>query len=199
MSERPNQFGSKGSKWRVPDSFYAVLDKEFGLTDGCAFVEPPNDKKIIDEVLTEAYKRARDGEMSVVAFLPSDTGAGWFHKHAMLASEMIFIQGRVRLVDGNGNLGKNPIAPSLLLIYRVNDWPPAPRVRIMKRLGRNQGHYLAKAHAIKADPIYRCTLCGFRANAKAISLIYAAVSFGPVDIDMCCPICKRALTEEMNK
>jgi DNA N-6-adenine-methyltransferase Dam len=143
IARRQNQYQGKVRTWHVPDEFFNVLDREFDFAETSLFLEPPNSAKTIELQLRQAYDLARTGK-TVVAFLPCSTDQRWWHKCAMLASEIIWIEGRVRLVDQSGQLGSSPVGPSVILVYRPGETPAFPRMRSLRKVDGD--YYLPKKH-----------------------------------------------------
>lgn len=107
-------FKSMRLDWKTPKAVYQVLDAEFHFDfdpcpanpdfDGlsiewglCNFVNPPYGRKIskwVDKALEEYQK----GKI-VVLLIASRTDTKWFHKLLRFASEIRFIQGRLKFDD----------------------------------------------------------------------------------------------------
>jgi hypothetical protein len=123
--------------YRAPAEIYEALDKVFDFTDGLNhfFCDPP--KTLYGTYLEQAYRAAKEEGALVVCFVPAFSDSEWWHRWALLANEIIYIKGRVALVDAEGNVKGSPIAPSCVLVFEKQN-VNYPRVRAMKKV---QGAY----------------------------------------------------------
>ena len=107
-------FTSSRSDWRTPKSVYEQLDKEFHFNfdpcpnnptfDGLAinwkernFVNPPYGR-VIGKWIEKGYQEFQKGNL-VVFLIPSRTDTIWWHSFIMKASEIRFIEGRLKFSD----------------------------------------------------------------------------------------------------
>lgn len=139
----PSQFlnYTERGAWRAPDDLFNALDREFefreagssGPTDyGAYYLEPPPGKAA--DYLEAAYAKAHQDGATCVTFLRCDTDSKWWHSFALKASEIIFIRGRVPLVDESGKRGPSPVAASVIIVYRAGVMPHSPLFRSMKKV-----------------------------------------------------------------
>lgn len=135
-------FSSAREAWATPEALYNDLHREFGFTlDPCplmdpqqaglslwgtdglvkswagqrVFCNPPYGPGIADWLA-----KAPEAELAVY-LLPSRTDTKWWHDHAIRASEIRFLRGRLRF----GNAINPAPFPSVVLVYdRYNPFPP---------------------------------------------------------------------------
>ena len=122
-------FSSWRSDWRTPKSVYEQLDKEFHFNfdpcpsvpafDGLAidwkernFVNPPYGREI-GKWIEKGYRESQKGKL-VVFLIPSRTDTIWWHSFIMKASEIRFIEGRLKFSDYHNSA---PF-PSAIVIFR---------------------------------------------------------------------------------
>lgn len=130
--------------WRTPGHLFDLLDAEFDFTlDPCAsaaikpgiewfgeadqglwqewsgrvFINPPYGRAIADWMRKISLERDRCEV--IVALVPSRTDSAWWHDHAMPATEIRFIRGRLHFegVDHTPAAHNAPF-PSVVLVYR---------------------------------------------------------------------------------
>lgn len=107
-------FSSIRCDWRTPLHLYEKLHKEFKfdfdpcpdnpIVDGLAiewgksnFVNPPYGREI-GKWISKGYQEWKKGKI-VVFLIPSRTDTIWWHKFIMKASEIRFIEGRLKFSD----------------------------------------------------------------------------------------------------
>lgn len=117
--------------WKTPRAFYQALDAEFNFEfDPCppnphfdglacdwkspAFVNPPF-KDIARWVEKSFYFYQRGGV--VVMLIPSRTDTRWWHNYVMKASEIRFIEGRLKYEGAKFNA---PF-PSCVVVFRATE------------------------------------------------------------------------------
>lgn len=120
-------FSSASQHWATPTELYAELDKEFGFTmDPCplqslsqdglkrswrgerVYCNPPYGRGI-----GEWLAKAEEAELAVF-LLPSRTDTKWWHEHAMKATEIRFLKGRLKF----GGATTGAPFPSVVLVYK---------------------------------------------------------------------------------
>lgn len=124
-------FSSASAHWATPAETYAALDAEFHFTldpcplnggdrmimehDGLArswaghrvYCNPPYGRG-----LAQWLDKACEADVAVY-LLPSRTDTAWWHQHAMKATEIRFLRGRLRFGDSENAA---PF-PSVVLVY----------------------------------------------------------------------------------
>jgi phage N-6-adenine-methyltransferase len=126
--------------WRTPRGLFLQLDREFGFTldaaaaahntqcptffsretdaleqqwTGTVWCNPPYTSDVIGKFVRKAHEAASGGA-TVVMLVPVRADVPWWHDHALQASEIRFIRGRVRF---EGMTGTAPFA-SCVLVFR---------------------------------------------------------------------------------
>jgi phage N-6-adenine-methyltransferase len=116
-------FSSQRLDWRTPKTVYDTLDAEFGFThDPCPsvsdtdfwrqdgltsdwgtvnFCNPPYGTEI-SKWIRKAWEQWKEGR-TVVLLIPSRTDTRWWHDYVMQATEIRFIQGRLRFEGAQHN------------------------------------------------------------------------------------------------
>lgn len=142
----PAMRSSKSFEYPTPKDFFQAVAAEFGPFDldvcatpanakvehyfindgilgglgetwtGRVWMNPPYGPKVIGEWVRKAYESAQAGA-TVVCLLPSRTDTTWWHRYCLRASEIRFVQGRLRF----GGSRWNAPFPSVIVIFR----PPA--------------------------------------------------------------------------
>lgn len=123
-------FKSERQNWKTPKRFYEELNREFAFdfdpclttrvdweTDGlnrewgkCNFVNPPYSD--IKRWVAKSWLEFQKGKR-VVLLIPSRTDTKWWHEYCMKATEIRFIEGRLRF-DEHKNAAP---FPSCLVIF----------------------------------------------------------------------------------
>ena len=132
-------FSSIHQEWRTPQTLFDRLNSEFRFTiDVCASPENAKCKRYFtkeDDALSrdwgsrcwmnppygpdlkhwmkKAFGESRRGAL-VVCLVPARTDTKWFHEYALRASEIRFIQGRIRFGEGKGRA----TFPSIVVVFR---------------------------------------------------------------------------------
>lgn len=118
------------SNWRTPKDLYEKLDKEFkfdfdpcptnptfdGLSVGWMesnFVNPPYGREI-GKWIAKGYLEWQKGK-TVVFLIPSRTDTIWWHDFVMKATEIRFIEGRLKFSDHHNSA---PF-PSAIVIFKL--------------------------------------------------------------------------------
>lgn len=118
-------FSSASIHWATPGELYESLDREFHFNfDPCpiggvgglltswkglrVYCNPPYGRGV------EKWLEKRLGTELAVYLLPSRTDTKWWHEHAMQASEIRFLRGRLKF---GGSKNSAPF-PSVVLIYK---------------------------------------------------------------------------------
>ena len=144
-------FSSKSDEWATPPEFFAEADAEFGFTlDVCAlpsnakcptyftpeqdglkqtwtgtcWMNPPYGR-VIRHWVKKAYESAQAGA-TVVCLIPARTDTRWWHAYVTRASEVRYIQGRLKF----GESATGAPFPSALVVFRPPRKPgqkPAPK------------------------------------------------------------------------
>lgn len=126
-------FSSSSDEWTTPEATYDALDAEFAFADDpCpiggtengllrewrspCFVNPPYSN--IRPWMEKARLEAGAGKV-VVLLVPSRTCTKWWHDHAMKATEIRFIRGRLKF---GGSKASAPF-PSCVVIFKPKDTP----------------------------------------------------------------------------
>lgn len=141
MSLTSGLFTSASCDWATPQEVFDSLDREFRFTlDSCAspgnakcaryyssedwvsalalpwqgvvFCNPPYGRRIGQWV--EKGARSAEEGATVVMLLPSRTDTQWWHRWVMKASEIRFIEGRLRF----GNAANAAPFPSAIVVFR---------------------------------------------------------------------------------
>lgn len=140
--------------WETPQSFFNLVDAEFGFTldaaasaanakceahfterddaltqewTGSVWCNPPYGRGI-DRWVQKGFESAQDGAL-VVMLIPARTDTRYWHEYVMRASEIRLLRGR--LVFGTGEARANAPFPSALVIFRPG--LEIPVVRSMER------------------------------------------------------------------
>jgi len=125
--------------WATPSAFFQALDQEFGFElDVCALAEnakctrffspkddglkqlwqgscwmnPPYGREI-GQWVQKAFESAQSGA-TVVCLLPARTDTQWWHRYVLKASEVRYIEGRLKF---GGSANSAPF-PSAIVIFR---------------------------------------------------------------------------------
>lgn len=132
-------FSSASDCWRTPRAVYDALDAEFRFTlDPCPLDESEiagaglwgkdgllrswrGERVFVNPPYSAIYDwTARRWDADVAVFLvPSRTDTRWWHEHALEATEIRFIRGRLRFGDATNSA---PF-PSCILVYRAAAGP----------------------------------------------------------------------------
>ncbi len=133
-------FSSASDEWSTPQTFFDVLNDEFGFTlDVCAtetnakckryftreedglkqpwgsnrcWMNPPYGRQI-GAWMAKADAEASTGAL-VVCLVPARTDTGWWHDYAAKADEIRFVRGRLRFGDATNAA---PF-PSAVVVFR---------------------------------------------------------------------------------
>ena len=122
-------FSSQRLDWRTPKAFYEELNKEFKFDfDPCPvnpsdngltcewgqvnFCNPPYGNQI-PKWIKKGYEEHKKGK-TVVFLIPSRTDTQWFHRYCMKATEIRFIEGRLKFDDQKNSA---PF-PSAIVIFK---------------------------------------------------------------------------------
>ena len=133
-------FSSKTGEWETPVTFFATLDAEFHFTlDVCArpenakclrffspeqdglaqswageicFCNPPYGQEIGKWVRKE-YEESRQPKTIVVCLLPARTDTRWWHRYVMKATEIRFVEGRLKF----GGAENSAPFPSVVAVF----------------------------------------------------------------------------------
>lgn len=127
-------FGSKKTdNWQTPPEFYKKLDDEFHFNfDPCplnptfdgleidwkerCFVNPPYSK--VKEFLIKADNEIKKGNSELIVFLTfANTDTNWFHSFVLGKSEIRFVKGRLKFLNGGG-IKNSAMRPSILIIFK---------------------------------------------------------------------------------
>jgi site-specific DNA-methyltransferase (adenine-specific) len=130
-------FGSRETdNWQTPPDLYKKLDEEFHFDfDPCPlnatfdglkidwkkrnYINPPY--SMVKEFLKKGAEEIEKGNAEVNVFLTfANTDTAWFHDFCFGKAEIRFIRGRLKFIDGNGNLRNSAMRPSIVLIFRKN-------------------------------------------------------------------------------
>jgi site-specific DNA-methyltransferase (adenine-specific) len=131
---------SERGDWETPQSFFDLVDDEFGFTldaaasasnakcadfydttrdglmrpwEGVVWCNPPYGRGI-DEWVRKGYEAAQDGA-TVVMLIPARTDTRYWHDYVMRAAEVRLLRGR--LVFGVGEARANAPFPSALVVF----------------------------------------------------------------------------------
>lgn len=133
----PVHFMSVNHKWETQDEIYQELNKEFHFDfDPCppnptfnglvvnwgnvSFCNPPYGREI-SKWIQKGYQQYLHGK-TVVFLIPSRTDTQWWHKYVMKATEIRFIEGRLRFKGAKHNA---PF-PSCIVVFRADDFIQFP-------------------------------------------------------------------------
>ncbi len=132
-------FSSQRLDWQTPRAVYEALDAEFGFNDDpCPVVDPefclrqdglcrdwgtvtfcnPPYGTEIGKWVSKAYQQWRQGK-TVVLLIPSRTDTRWWHGYVMKATEIRFIEGRLKFGDATTSA---PF-PSCIVVFQAKDVP----------------------------------------------------------------------------
>jgi phage N-6-adenine-methyltransferase len=110
----------------IPTSLTLAIDV---LWDGIGFLNPPyGDVKTMGAFMAKAVRSTRDYMGTVVvALIPTNTNAPWWHDWVMRASEIRFVRKKLPFVSNDGKKGV-PFTGHAIVVFREgqND---GPRVR----------------------------------------------------------------------
>lgn len=141
---RAQQHRDYSVEWGTPPDLFARLHREFRFTldvaarpwnaktkrfftpeqDGLlqtwaperVWLNPPYGREI-DRWVLKAALEAQQGAL-VVALLPGNLDAGWFHNFVVLrASEIRLLRGRVYFVREDGQAARRPVGSNVVAIY----------------------------------------------------------------------------------
>jgi len=138
-------FSSEDHTWETPISFFNMLNEEFNFAlDVCAhannakcakFFSPEEDGlkqnwhgicwmnppygRDTGVWMEKAYNEALNGTV-VVCLVAARTDTKWWHKYAMKAKEIRFIEGRLRFRKGGQKLEAAPF-PSAVVVFDFRD------------------------------------------------------------------------------
>ena len=129
-------FSSTNGEWETPQSFFDMLEKEFGFTlDPCCtpetakcdkyytteddglsksweghtvFMNPPYGRNI-KYWIKKAYEEGKKNNTIVVVLIPSRTDTKYWHDYCMKAKSIMFIKGRLKF-GGSKNAAPFPSA-----------------------------------------------------------------------------------------
>ncbi len=136
-------------EWRTPDWLFNRLNKEFNFTldaaateknakctkyytkkeDGLAqswqservFVNPPYSRGSLIKWTKKAYQESRGGCLAVM-LIPSRTSTEYWHRYAMQAYEIRFIDQRVKFIDPEtGQEAGSPPTPTSIVIFQHDE------------------------------------------------------------------------------
>ena len=132
MQKFKGLFTSITSHWRTPQGLYEKLNKEFNFNfDPCpytdkpefdglsiewgkrTFCNPPYGREI-GKWIAKGYEEWQKGKI-VVFLIPSRTDTIWWHKFIMKATEIRFIEGRLKFSDYHNSA---PF-PSAIVIFAL--------------------------------------------------------------------------------
>lgn len=122
-------FSSQRCDWRTPEKLYEELNKEFKFNfDPCPsnpdfdglniewkernFVNPPYGREI-GKWISKGYQEYLKGKL-VVFLIPSRTDTIWWHKFIMKATEIRFIEGRLKFSEYHNSA---PF-PSAIVVFK---------------------------------------------------------------------------------
>lgn len=141
-------FTSVRLDWATPQSFFDLVDDEFGFTLDSA-AEPHNAKcedfydefrdglsqpwpgvvwcnppygRAIGKWVEKGYREAQNGS-TVVMLIPARTDTTYWHDYVMKAAEIRLLRGR--LVFGSGDARANAPFPSALIVFRPGEHVPS--------------------------------------------------------------------------
>jgi hypothetical protein len=103
---------------------------------GRLWMNPPygpggNGTPKVYEWIKRAHDQARKHPSTlIVCLLPCFTDVRWWHEFAIKASDIIFVEGRIRFLRNGIQLDTMPAA-SVLVIFNHDDWPAQPRISSM--------------------------------------------------------------------
>ena len=98
--------------WIPADRFYTERDD--GLVqpwEGEVWLNPPYGR------LTGPFLARMHAHRQGVALVFSRTDNSWFHEYIAHADMILFLQGRIKFIDGSGKIGPSPGAGSLLAAW----------------------------------------------------------------------------------
>lgn len=147
--------GSGADDWETPDPFFAVLDREFHFTldaaasegnakcspyftrddDGLArdwgtetvWLNPPYGRET-GHWIRKAWEASQLGA-TVVSLIPVSSDTGWWHRYVMQASEIRFVEGRIRF---SGSRVNAPF-PCAVAVFRPGQEVCQPLIRTWPR------------------------------------------------------------------
>ncbi len=155
-------FTSVSDEWGTPWEFFRGLNDEFGFTldvcasavnakcsayltkadngldrawEGTCWMNPPYGRLISDWV-EKAHRESVLGT-TVVCLIPARTCTAYWHDHAMRASEIRFVRGRLRFNCETGPGSHNAPFPSAVVIFRPGGLSGCPAVPLVSTIDRN--------------------------------------------------------------
>ena len=124
-------FSSLRSHWKTPESLYEILNKEFCFNfDPCPYNEAPEFDglsiawgkrtfcnppygRTIGKWISKGYDEWKKGK-TIVFLIPSRTDTIWWHEFIMKATEIRFIEGRLKF----SNHHNSAPFPSAVVIFK---------------------------------------------------------------------------------
>jgi len=134
---------SKKMDWQTPQAFFDKLNQEFGFTldpatngtnalcpkffteaqDALAqswqgetcYVNPPYGR-VLKNWIRKAYEESQDPNTTVVMLIPARTDTKYWHEYVMQASEIRFVQGRLKF--GGGQTDDPAPFPSAVVVFK---------------------------------------------------------------------------------
>jgi len=134
---------SKKMDWQTPQAFFDKLNQEFNFTldpatngtnalcskffteaqDALAqswqgetcYVNPPYGR-VLKNWIRKAYEESKDPNTTVVMLIPARTDTKYWHEYVMQASEIRFVQGRLKF--GGGQTDDPAPFPSAVVVFK---------------------------------------------------------------------------------
>ena len=134
---------SKKMDWQTPQAFFDKLNQEFNFTldpatngtnalcskffteaqDALAqswqgetcYVNPPYGR-VLKNWIRKAYEESQDPNTTVVMLIPARTDTKYWHEYVMQASEIRFVQGRLKF--GGGQTNDPAPFPSAVVVFK---------------------------------------------------------------------------------
>ena len=92
---------------------------------GTIWCSPPWDPPYLSAWVKKGYESARHLANKVIMLLPVRPRSHWWHKYAMYASEIRFINGTLDFVPFDKSMKVFKVEPQCLVIFKAKHEPPA--------------------------------------------------------------------------
>jgi phage N-6-adenine-methyltransferase len=114
-----------------PIWYHDFFKEDIHFGKGVAWCNCPYSRGSIDRFIKKCYEESLLGA-TVVMLLPSDTSTKYFRDYCMKASEIIFIQPRVKFnnPDGTG-MPNSPKFGSMVVVFKQSDFYGSPVISCM--------------------------------------------------------------------
>jgi len=152
-------YSSRSEEWGTPQNLFDYLDKQFKFTldaaataknakceqfytkeqdgllydwTGTVWLNPPYGTQI-EHWMRKAHDSAQTTAKAVVVLVHARTDTKWWHHWVNRASEIWFIEGRLKFVGESGT-ASSATFPSVLVIFRSNPTGEYPTMRPLRKI-----------------------------------------------------------------